>query len=91
MAISSLIYQIEGFAKFLNDSAHNGTLSVTVDGREVQAVADSVTVDGQFACNAGEGSYYFFCSEFDCNNCDNHKKYGYIILCKHIVAPSSSI
>ena len=62
VAISSLIYQMESFARLLNDSANDGSLSVTVDGVEVLAVAESVTADGQLACNDGEGSYYFFCS-----------------------------
>ena len=60
---------MEGFAQLLNDSANDGSLSVTVDGMEVLAVADSVTADGQLACNAGEGSYYFFCSEFGFDIC----------------------
>ena len=61
--LSSLIYQFEGFARYVDQSASNQQLSVTVDGQEVMAVPDSVTTTGEYVCDPGAGSYYFFCSE----------------------------
>ena len=63
MELSSLLYQMESFAQYIEQYANSGQLSVTVDGLQVMAVTDSVTTTGEYVCDPGAGSYYFFCSE----------------------------
>ena len=82
MELSSLLYQMESFAQYIEQYANSGQLSVTVDGQQVMAVTDSVTTTGEYLCDVGQGSYYFFCSKlfgmsngstiFYINTCDSH-------------------